>query len=115
MKILGLALLLATSVALADDNCRVTTVSSEHGAKFENETITVCKEGDVPAQKIKIGDTILEMEVGRSKIDHYFMHNNAKCRMFTERLAVKGRLRVYHGVICQVDNSPTNWIVLDKW
>jgi hypothetical protein len=85
------------------------------GGKFSTEAVTICKEGTTTIQKIKKGDHILESEVGKSKIDKYFTHNNARCRMFTERNEFKGELAVYHGVICQIDNSDTNWMVVDKW
>ena len=98
------------------NNCRVSSASIESEGTFKTETITVCKEGEIVNPKIKIGDTILETEVGKSNVNvGYFKHNNAKCRLFTERLTEKGKLRVNHGVICQIDNSPTNWIVVDKW
>jgi hypothetical protein len=85
------------------------------GGKFSTEAVTICKEGTTTIQKIKKGDHILETEVGKSKIDKYFTYNNARCRMFTERNEFKGTLAVYHGVICQIDNSATNWLVVDKW
>jgi hypothetical protein len=85
------------------------------GGQFSTEAVTVCKEGTTRIQKIKKGDHILETEVGKSKIDKYFTYNNARCRMFTERNEFKGTLAVYHGVICQIDNSATNWLVVDKW
>ena len=86
------------------------------GGKFSTEAVTICKEGTTTIQKIKKGDHILESEVGKSKIDKYFTYNNARCRMFTERNEFKGELAVYHGVICQIDNSDTNWmVVVDKW
>ena len=85
------------------------------GGKFSTEAVTICKEGTTTIQKIKKGDHILETEVGKSKITKYFTYNNAKCRLFTERNDFKGNLAVYHGVICQIDNSDTNWMVVDKW
>lgn len=85
------------------------------GGKFKTEAVTVCKEGNKPIPKIKIGDTILENEVGKSKVDLYFDWRNTKCRLFAERFAERGELNVYHGVICQVDNSGANWLVVDKW
>jgi hypothetical protein len=85
------------------------------GGKFSTEAVTICKEGTTTIQKIKKGDHILENEVGKSKINKYFTYNNARCRMFTERNDFKGTLAVYHGVICQIDNSDTNWLVVDKW
>lgn len=85
------------------------------GGKFNSEAVTVCKEGTATLQKIKKGDHILENEVGRSKMDKYFTYQNTRCRMFTERTSDKGELRVYHGVICQIDKGDTNWLVVDKW
>lgn len=86
------------------------------GGDFETEAVTVCHEEDADlADNIQIGDTILETEVGRSKMNKYFEYHNARCRMFTQKLAKGRQLRVYNGVICEVDNSDTNWIVVDKW
>jgi len=85
------------------------------GGKFKTEAITACREGEIAPMKIKIGDTILETEVGPSKMNKYFNYQNNRCRMFSEHMVVDRQLRVYHGVICQVDNSNTNWLVVDKW
>jgi hypothetical protein len=85
------------------------------GGKFKTEAITVCQEGSTPAQKIKIGDTILENEVGQHKDPKYFKYKEARCRMFTEHYNEQGRLVKYEGVICQINNSSTNWLVVDKW
>lgn len=114
MKKFVYLLLLVSLTALADE-CKVTTVTIERNGKVESETATVCKEGQPIDTKIRIGDTILESEVGRSKMDKYFTYRNSRCRMFTEHMAKDKLLRVYHGVICQIDNSETNWIVIDKW
>ena len=85
------------------------------GGTFSTESVTVCQEGKATLQKIKKGDHILENEVGRSKVSKYFEYQNTRCRMFTERTSDNGQLRVYHGVICQIDKSDTNWLVVDKW
>ena len=115
MKNLFWILALCSTVALADD-CRVTTASVESDGQFKTETITVCKEGEAVAQKVKIGDTVLETEMGKSNAKvGYFKYRNSTCRLFSERLTEKGKLRVNHGVMCQVDNSPTNWLIVDKW
>lgn len=115
MKKLFWILALLSNVALADD-CRVTSASVETDGQFKTETITVCKEGELVAQKVKIGDTVLENEMGSSNASvKYFTYRNTRCRLFTERLTEKGKLRVNHGVMCQVDNSPTNWLIVDKW
>lgn len=82
---------------------------------FQAESVTVCREGGQVNQKIQIGDTILESEVGKSKINKYFEYRGNRCRMFTDHNLVSGGLREYHGVICQHDKSATNWVVIDKW
>lgn len=85
------------------------------GGKFTTEAVTVCKEGAAPNHKIKIGDMILENEVGKSRVTKYFNYRNARCRMFQQTLAEGRAMKVYHGVICETDNSGANWIVIDKW
>jgi hypothetical protein len=115
MRILLAILILASGNVLAD-NCRVTTATLESGNSVKVESITVCKDGELVPQRIKVGDAILETEVGMSNVAvGYFKHNNARCRLFSERLTENGKLRVNHGVICQIDNSPANWLVVDKW
>ena len=85
------------------------------GGKFRSEAVTSCKEGDTPPPKLRIGVTILETEVGPSPIKQTFKHKGATCRMFQEHLTVDRQLRTYNGVICQIDNSDTNWLIVDKW
>lgn len=86
------------------------------GGTFDSESATTCKEGETDlVDNIKVGDTILETEVGRNKMNKYFTFQDARCRLFTQKLAYKRELRVYHGVICEIENSSTNWIVVDKW
>lgn len=88
----------------------------ELGGTFITDAVTVCDDNETDlVDNVRIGDTILENEVGPSKITGYFNYQNTKCRMFTQRLAYRQQLKVYNGVICQVDNSKTNWIVVDKW
>lgn len=100
---------------LAIDNSRKNLLV-ELGGTFITDSVTVCDDAETDLiDNVKIGDTILENEVGPSKIKEYFSYQNTKCRMFTQRLAYRHQLRVYNGVICQVDNSKTNWIVVDKW
>ena len=114
MKNFILTLLVFPILAYAD--CRVTSAAFESDGQFKTETVTVCKEGEPVAKKIKKGDTILETEVGKSNSRvESFKYQNTTCKLFTERLTQEGKLRVYHGVICQIDNSPTNWLVVDKW
>ena len=85
------------------------------GGNFQAESVTVCTDGQKLNRKIKIGDSILENEVGRvSEVNaKYFKHKNSKCRLFRERYNDRGQLQVYHGVICQTDDE--NWTVVDKW
>jgi len=85
------------------------------GGKFKSEAVTSCKDGTTPPNKIRIGDTILANEVGPSPIKKTFKHKGATCRMFQEHTTVDRELRTYNGVICQIDNSDTNWLVVDKW
>lgn len=93
-----------------------TDVLVNMGGKFETQSVTICQEGNARfTEQVKQGDTILETEVGRSAMKEYFTYNNARCRLFTERLNQNTVLRVNHGVICQIDNSSTNWLVVDKW
>jgi hypothetical protein len=85
------------------------------GGRFKTESITVCREGRAIPPTVKVGDQILESEVSKSKMDRYFTFRNSRCRMFTERAVKNQDLIVYHGVICQIDKSDTNWLVVDKW
>jgi hypothetical protein len=109
-----LILLMLVSAQAYATNCKVTTVQIENEGKFQTETATVCKEGS-EVGKIKIGDVILESEVGKSKIDKMFNYRNSQCKMFTESTAKDKVLRVYHGVMCQLDGNQANWLVVDKW
>ena len=91
---------------------------SNLGGKFRTESIMVCAEGKLKKdmnRPVKVGDTVLENELGRSKNDKYFTHKGAKCRNFVERLSQSGTLVVNNGVMCKVDNSHNDWVVLDKW
>jgi hypothetical protein len=85
------------------------------GGTFQSEAIVSCKEGSNPPPPIKKGDTILENEVAKFKFKKYFTYKGATCRMFQEHYSVDRELREYHGVICQIGNSDTNWLVVDKW
>jgi hypothetical protein len=86
------------------------------GGTFKSDTLTKCTDGKATIkEKVSIGDTILETEVGPSPIKKYFKHKGAKCRMFQDNYEVNRRLVTYNGVICQIDNSDTNWLVVDKW
>jgi len=109
-----LILLMLVSAQAYATNCKVTTVQIENDGRFQTETATVCKEG-ADIRKIKVGDIILEIEVGKSKIDKVFNYRNSQCKMFTESAVKNSELRVYHGVMCQLDNNKANWLVVDKW
>jgi len=85
------------------------------GGKFQTQAITVCQEGQKRSRKIRIGDTILENEVGRSKVDGYYSYKNMRCRNFTEQYVEDQKLKIYYGVICKTDTVGSDWIVLDKW
>ena len=86
------------------------------GGTFKSDTLTKCSDGHDPIkEKVSIGDTILENEVGPSPVKKYFKYKGAKCRMFQDNYEVDRRLVTYNGVICQIDNSDTNWLVVDKW
>jgi hypothetical protein len=85
------------------------------GGQFKSESVTTCRDGDTPPPKIKKGDTILADEVGPHPVTKEFKYKGAKCRMFQQHYVVDRKLREYGGVICQVDNSDTNWLVVDKW
>ena len=114
MKNLLILLFFVSQIAVAGD-CKVTTVTIEKNGKVEAETRTVCKEGTAPDPKIKIGDIVLESEVGVSKIDNYFTYHRQRCRIFEDQGIFQKQVRDYYGVICQMEKDSSNWIVVDKW
>lgn len=114
MKNLLILLFFVSQIAVAGD-CKVTTVTIEKNGKVEAETRTVCKEGTAPDPKIKIGDIVLESEVGVSKIDNYFTYRRQRCRIFEDQGIFQKQVRDYYGVICQIEKDSSNWIVVDKW
>jgi len=85
------------------------------GGQFKTQASLVCQEGTKPKEKIKIGDTILENEVGiNNKLNFYWPYKNySKCRIFKEQYVWDKAPVEYHGVICQKQDE--NWIVVDKW
>jgi len=90
------------------------------GGKFQSEAVTVCKEGEreVTGALLKIakGEVILENEVHKDPArPKYFSHKGAKCRFFREAMTARGDISVNHGVICQIADSDTNWLIVDKW
>jgi hypothetical protein len=84
-------------------------------SKFTAESITVCSDGKLIDKKISIGDLVLEREIGASPIKKEFTYLGTKCRMFQERKEDGHDVLIYNGVICQINNNPTNWLVVDKW
>ena len=112
MKYIITLLLLLANTSWAQD-CKTTTVTIEKDGKVSRETATICKEGGPIDRTVKIGDIILESEVGQAKVTKYFNYNNTRCRMFSEHTAKEKVLHVYYGVICQVDSA--DWLVVDKW
>lgn len=86
------------------------------GGTFDAESATTCTDSETDlVDNVKVGDSILETEVGKNKMSKYFTFQDARCRLFTQKLAINRSFKIYHGVICEVDNSSTNWIVVDKW
>jgi len=115
MKYLIVLTIFISQLVLADE-CKVTTVTTEHNGRVDTETATVCKEGEGHDHKIKVGDIILESEVGTNKrVSQYFTYKNSRCRIFTENTVRNKELRINNGVICQLDHSDTSWVVVDKW
>jgi len=82
---------------------------------FKTESVTSCREGELVPATLKKGNTILETEAPFGSNKKYFTYRNSRCRMFQEHLVVDRQLKVFNGVICQVDNSDTNWLIVDKW
>jgi len=115
MKKLLILTMFVSQLALANE-CKVTTVTTERDGRVDSETATICKEGQGHDHKIKVGDIILESEVGINKrVSQYFTYKNSRCRIFTENTVRNKELRINNGVICQLDNNDTNWVVVDKW
>jgi hypothetical protein len=82
---------------------------------FKTETVTSCREGELVPMSLKKGDTVLETEAPPSPMKKSFTYRNSQCRMFQEHMVIDRELKVYNGVICKIDNSSTNWLVVDKW
>jgi len=81
----------------------------------KQESIIKCSDGKVPNfRPVRIGDLVAETELSTvPKMNFYFTHKKAQCRIFREHYSQKKKLRITHGVICQTDNQ--GWIVVDKW
>lgn len=114
MKKIILLLFFLTQSVWAEQ-CIVKSAAQESDGNLDAQTIVVCDSRGVPKKNVKVGDLVLEPEMGRGPVAKYFTYNNARCRMFMDRLAISGELKVYHGVICQVENSHEDWIVISKW
>jgi hypothetical protein len=87
---------------------------SQMGGIFQTESITVCNEGKpVQFRPVKIGDLVMDNELGRMDRGQNFKYRNSNCRLFREKYEKDRIFRVTHGVICQTDHQ--EWIVVDKW
>ena len=87
---------------------------SQMGGVFQTESITVCNEGkSVQFKPVKIGDLVMDNELGRVDRGQNFKYHNSNCRLFREKYERDRQFRVNHGVMCQTDNQ--EWIVVDKW
>lgn len=116
MKLILTLLLVLSLPVWAEQECKVTTVTIDRDGQLQSDSVTVCKNGDGIDTKIKISDIILESEVDTNpKVNQYFTYRNTRCRLFQERAVKDKKLRVYNGVICQIDRDATNWLVVDKW
>lgn len=114
MKKLILVMAILCSSAYAQ-NCIVKSAAQENDGDLSSQTIVVCDSRGLPKKNVKVGDLVLEDEMGKGPVTKYFTYNHTRCRMFMDRMAISGELRVYHGVICQIDNSHEDWIVVSKW
>lgn len=83
--------------------------------KYRTEVVTTCKEGGGLSDKpVKIGEVVMETELLQpERQTGYFKYNNSKCRLFKERYVQNNKMRVNHGVICQINEN--DWVVVDKW
>jgi len=86
------------------------------GGQFKTQANLVCEEGKVVKQKIQIGDTIFENEVGiNQRLNFYWPYKQyPKCRLFKDKLVQNKEPVEYNGVICQKDHDDL-WVVVDKW
>jgi hypothetical protein len=84
-------------------------------SKFTSESVTVCSTGKVPDKQANIGDLVLEREMGTSPVKKQFTYLGTTCRMFQEQVEDGRDVQIYNGVICQINNNPVNWLVVDKW
>ncbi len=83
--------------------------------KYRTEVVTTCKEGEnLVDRPVRIGEVVMENELLRvERQTGYFKHKNSTCRLFKERYVQNNKLRVNHGVICQINEN--DWTVVDKW
>jgi hypothetical protein len=87
---------------------------AQMGGVFQTESITVCNEGgNVKFQPVKVGDLVMDNELGRLDRGQNFKYHNSNCRLFREKYEQNKQFRVNHGVMCQTDHQ--EWIVVDKW
>ena len=87
---------------------------SQMGGVFQTESITVCNEGkSVQFRPVKVGDLVMDNELGRLDRGQNFKYHNSNCRLFREKYEKDKKFRVTHGVMCQTDHQ--EWIIVDKW
>jgi len=87
---------------------------SQMGGVFQTESITVCNEGkSVQFRPVKVGDLVMDNELGKMNRGQNFKYRNSNCRLFREKYEKDRIFRVTHGVMCQTDHQ--EWIVVDKW
>jgi hypothetical protein len=87
---------------------------SQMGGVFQTESITVCNEGkSVQFRPAKVGDLVMDNEMGRLDRGQNFKYRNSDCRLFREKYEKNKIFRVTHGVMCKTDHQ--EWIIVDKW
>lgn len=86
------------------------------GGKISAESTMVCKEGRMPKLiDYRVGDTVLESQMPRAKVDKYFAYNGQRCRLYQQSIERNRETRNYFGVICQSNSDPNKWSIVDKW
>jgi len=118
-KILLLSLLFASQIAWAGCTSRMST-ATEGDTVVSTNTVVVCSDGqaEIPIKKsVHIGDQVFENELEKvtDVKPAYFTYKYSKCRLFRERVMIRNRLEVLHGVICKIDKDSEFWQVVDKW
>jgi hypothetical protein len=102
--------------------CAQAVTRAEHavierlGLKTRSEQVLVCK--DRPElQELQqthpgtVGD--ISQFRPHPEFPNRFWHNGAQCRWFVESAYARSDIRVYQGVVCEV--QPKKWVVVDKF